>query len=129
MANRSINQWMWARAFEMLSEAEQQSSRFFEVTTQSTTCSWQAPIDVFEEQGDLVIWVALPGVDPEQVEVLLRSRILHIAGVRRLQPKGVIRRLEIPYGHFERSLELPSSDYQIIEHDYQNGCLQLRLRR
>ena len=41
----------------------------------------------------------------------------------------VIRRLEIPYGRFERRLTLPAGHYELIEQACQHGCLMLRLRR
>ena len=40
-----------------------------------------------------------------------------------------IHRLEIPYGRFERQIELPAGRYEIDGRELANGFLVLRLRR
>ena len=40
-----------------------------------------------------------------------------------------IRRLEIPYGRFERRIELPPGLYELEAHEYVDGCLCIALAR
>jgi HSP20 family molecular chaperone IbpA len=40
-----------------------------------------------------------------------------------------VRRLEIPYGRFERRIPLPPGQLEISAHEFTNGCLVLRLAR
>lgn len=123
-----LDEWMWSRAFAALNEAERRAQQFFDATDRCQV--WQAPIDVFENGGGLVVWVALPGVDPSRVEVVLDGRILRVSGVRALvvdPPQATIRRLEIPYGRFERVLELPRTGYVVVARQDAHGCLRLEL--
>ena len=38
-----------------------------------------------------------------------------------------VRRMEIPYGAFERRIQLPPGRYTLREHGMVDGCLELRL--
>jgi hypothetical protein len=40
-----------------------------------------------------------------------------------------MRRLEIPYGYFERRLQLPAARLDPGAHEFVDGCLILRLRK
>ncbi len=42
---------------------------------------------------------------------------------------GGIRRLEIPYGHFERAIKLPAGRLEAVSRGLVDGCLVLRLRK
>jgi hypothetical protein len=42
---------------------------------------------------------------------------------------AALKRLEIPYGRFERRIELPPGHYEIEQRDLEYGCLRLILRR
>jgi HSP20 family molecular chaperone IbpA len=125
---------MWAEACQTLARTERLRSRFFEVEADSSGGSpaWQAPVDIFESGRDLVVWIALPGVAPESVEIGLDDATLRVTGVRRLRvesPTAAIRRLEIPHGRLERRIELPAPGYALVTCDAADGCLRLRLRR
>jgi len=125
---------MWAEACQTLARTERLRQRFFEVTVGpgETETAWEAPVDVFEHRGDLVVWVALPGVAPESVKIDLDDRTLFVSGFRalRVEPRSaVIRRLEIPHGRLERRIELPAPGYVIESRDAAHGCVRLCLRK
>jgi HSP20 family protein len=42
---------------------------------------------------------------------------------------AVIRRMELPHGRFERRIRLPAGRYEFAERGFQDGCLQLVLRK
>ncbi len=133
MARRDVNS-MWAEACAALAQAERLHRQFFEAALprKGSSLAWQAPVDVFERGPELTIWVALPGVAPENVEISLDGATLRVAGVRRLQVptrSTVIRRMEIPHGRFERHIELPAGSYTLEAFETLNGCVHLRLRR
>jgi HSP20 family protein len=55
-----------------------------------------------------------------------------IKGERPLPPElqnARILRMEIPYGHFERRIELPPVPFQVSGRHLANGCLMLRLAK
>ena len=93
---------------------------------------WEAPIDVFETDDALTILVALPGVELDSISVTLSAGTLLITGERPLPPElqnARILRMEIPYGQFERRIDLPPVPFQISGRHLANGCLMLRLRK
>jgi HSP20 family molecular chaperone IbpA len=87
---------------------------------------------MFETDDGYRIFVALPGVRLEQVTLLVESRGLVLLTERILPPAMEslrIRRLEIPYGTFERRIELPPGRYRLREQHMADGCLELHLTR
>jgi HSP20 family molecular chaperone IbpA len=76
--------------------------------------------------------VALPGVTPQQVEVVLAPDLIIVRGERSLPAnarRAAIHRLEIPYGRFERRVALPAGGFELIDQRLEHGCLALQLRR
>ena len=124
--------WMWARACEMLDQAERMHRRFFRLaTTQAAETAWEPPVDVFEDHGELVIFIALPGVRAENVEIAAEPGLLIVRAARALPFAGmrhVVRHLEIPYGEFERRIVLPAARFELASRELTQGCLVLRLR-
>ena len=124
---------MWAEACEFLGRAERMQRQFFRPgTAQAGQPVWEPPIDVFESERELIIEVALPGVEPEQVALLIDGGTLIVTGERRLpaETRGAsIRRLELPYGRFQREIELPPGAFEIGSRTLVNGCLLITLRK
>ena len=55
-----------------------------------------------------------------------------VAGERTLptpRGAGVIRRLEMPHGCFERRIALPAGRYELVRRELAHGCLTLTLRK
>ncbi len=134
MIRRRSTTWMWAEACEALARTERLRQQFFELESDlgAAAPGWQAPVDVFESGRELVVWVALPGVAPESVDIGLNGTTLRVSGVRRLrvEPRSaVIRRLEIPHGRLERRIELPAPGYVLEACDAVHGCMRFILRR
>jgi HSP20 family molecular chaperone IbpA len=80
----------------------------------------------------LLIEMALPGVSPERLQVELDGEQLLVQAERRLPHRrhgATIRRLEIPYGLFERRLALPPGSWAMTVQDLAHGCLRLLLTR
>jgi HSP20 family protein len=132
MPPRHPGAWMWAEACELLDRAERLHRQFFVPQgAQGRQPSWQPPVDLLETEEELWIYVALPGVDKEQLEVVVEQGTLIVSG-ERLMPQGrgtVIHRLEIPYGRFERRIELPQGRYDAVRRELIDGCLTLALRK
>jgi HSP20 family molecular chaperone IbpA len=120
--------WMWAQACELVERAERMHRQFFRLSTQAA--AWEPPVDVFEDDAELVIVVAMPGVGPEQVQVRFEDGTLIVRGTRSLPAPGhAVRRLEIPYGAFERRIALPAARFEPGAPTLQQGCLVVRLRK
>jgi HSP20 family molecular chaperone IbpA len=123
---------MWAEACQLLEQAERLHRQFFRLSAPGTRVAWEPPVDVFENDGEITIVVALPGVSPESVEVLYEPHGIVVRAERRIPfaERGyAIGRLEIPYGCFERRLALPAGELQAGTRSFANGCLVLTLRK
>jgi HSP20 family protein len=128
MSKRQLEAMMWADACARMERAERLRRQFFH----HAASSWEAPVDVFETEEELIILIALPGVDPEHITVSLEAGLLVVAGERPLPREGRdarILRLEIPHGRFERRIELPPVPFRISGRHLANGCLMLRLQK
>lgn len=132
MALRNPIDSMWADALQLLEQAERLQRRYCQpgVTSRRGPC-WEPPADIFETDRELSISIALPGVAPEQVEIVIDCGVLLVVGDRPMPNPGMVavRRLEIPYGRFERRIELPRGHYEIRERQLANGCLFLILSK
>ncbi len=106
MSSRNPTRWMWAQACDLLDEAERMHRQFFQlVASGRTRAVWEPPVDVFEDEREIIIVVALPGVPAGRIEVTTESGMLVVRAESRLPfagARGAVRRLEIPYGVFER---------------------------
>jgi len=133
MSSRYPRAWMWTQACEMLEQAERMQRRVFRLANACPAGSvWEPPIDVFETESDISVIVALPGIAAEQIIVEFVAAVLVIAG-ERMPPRelrnAAIHRFEIPYGRFERRLELPPGRYEVMKREFRNGELTLVLRK
>ena len=123
--------WMWAQACDLLDEAERLHRRFFRLGG-AAPAAWEPPVDVFEDDRELIVVAAMPGVTADRVQVLHEQGMLVIRGERPLPFAGrrvAIRQLEIPYGAFERRIPLPAGRVEAGAPELAHGCLLLRLRK
>jgi HSP20 family protein len=132
MSKDPVN-WMLSEAIDTLARAERLHRQFFSLqpSAGSQESSWEPPIDVLETDREILILVALPGVDPEEVEAVIDSGTLIVSG-RRVLPAELrnarIHRLELPQGRFERRIVLPIGRYAVSRFAV-NGCIVLRLSK
>ena len=129
----SSNSWMWSEACDMLAKAERlQRELFRPVRDPARAPAWEPPVDVIETERDVLVLVALPGVDPQAISLAIDSGELVIAGARILPVElqnAVIHRLELPQGRFERRVPLPASRYAGVQHGNAHGCVLIRLEK
>ena len=122
--------WMWLQACEVLDHAERLQRQFLRYTGPGVDAAvWEPPVDIHETSDGLTLQFALPGVTAEQIEVTLEPLALTVRARRPLTIRNrdtVIRRLEIPHGHFVRRVPLPRR-MQVAQTSYVNGCLDVRL--
>jgi HSP20 family molecular chaperone IbpA len=124
---------MWTQACDLLQQADRMHRQFFRLAGASKPQAWEPPVDVFEDEHDVVVVVAMPGVAPERVQILTEPGALTVRGERPLPlsegTRALVHQLEIPYGYFERRITLPHGSWQSMSHELANGCLVLRLRK
>jgi HSP20 family molecular chaperone IbpA len=131
--------WMWSDALEMLSRAERMHRQMFQpghapaqsASRQRVPC-WEPPVDVLETERELLVFAALPGVDPDHIHVAIHNGALTITGARSLPAElrtATIHRMELPQGRFERQVALPPGRYEVSRPSVVNGCLAVVLRK
>ncbi|HEV2650798.1 MAG TPA: Hsp20/alpha crystallin family protein, partial [Rhizomicrobium sp.] len=93
---------------------------------------WEPPVDVLETPLEVLIFVALPGVNPDRVETRIEGGALVLSGVRQLPRElrtAVIHRLELPQGRFFRRIGLPAGRYSSVHSTSVDGCLIVALKK
>jgi HSP20 family molecular chaperone IbpA len=130
MSTKDPINWMLSNAIETLARAERLHQQFLNLRPTSEP-SWEPPIDVLETEREVLILIALPGVDPDEVIAAIDQGMLVVSG-RRVLPAELrnarILRLELPQGRFERRIPLPLGRYTISRFST-NGCVGLRLTK
>jgi HSP20 family protein len=91
-------------------------------------------LDVYATEDQAVVLAAVPGVDPEQIDVRIEKNTVTLKGeianaAASAEAKGASWYLhELPYGKFERSLTLPwDIDLETADATFQHGLLRLTL--
>lgn len=124
---------MWAEACAMMERAERLHRQFFRPnSTVAVQAVWEPPIDMFENEREVLIVAVLPGVEHQDLEVYLDANELVLRGLRRMPAIGrgtAIRRLEAPYGRFERRVALTGASFRLQRSELANGCLSISLNK
>jgi HSP20 family protein len=93
--------------------------------------SWDLPIDVIENENDFLIKASIPGIDPDDLEIVFENNVLTIKGEISGYEETDIARYHIrerTFGKFSRSFSLPTLiDETSITADYDAGVLTLNL--
>lgn len=132
MAFDEMQRGMWADACELLARAERLHRQFFTPLAVEGAIGWSPPVDLYETESEFIALIALPGVDPADVEIALFDRTLQVRGHRRmleLVRRAAIHRLEIPQGRFLLRFNLPDAGVTLAAQGFEHGCLLLRLAK
>ncbi len=102
----------------------------------STPAIWRErdydlPVDLYETDDSVVAKAALPGVDPDDVEVSVSGDLLTIKGAAKREEKEerehYLRR-ELSFGAFSRTLALPTGvNADEATAEYEDGVLTVTL--
>ena len=91
------------------------------------------PIDIFEKDGALVIKAAVPGIDPEHIDIQIENNVLTIRGELKSdyeETQAKVYRREYSYGKFSRSVRLPEDlELDKISAEFKNGFVTITLPR
>lgn len=93
--------------------------------------SWAPAVDIYEQEGNIVLKAEVPGVDPKDVDILVENNVLTLGGERKFDAdvkKESYHRVERSYGTFTRSFTLPNVvDTDKIKAEYKEGVLRVTL--
>src|SRR6516164_2209468 len=64
--------WMWSQACEMLARAERMHREMFRPLKPAAQLPvWEPPLDMLETEAEVLVLIALPGVNPDRVEAAI----------------------------------------------------------
>jgi HSP20 family protein len=96
-----------------------------------TTSQFAPPVDVYEDEHNVVLKVEVPGIDEKDIDVRVENNVLTVHGERKVEKEEKeenFRRVERQYGSFTRTFTLPSTvDADRIQADYDKGILKIVL--
>jgi HSP20 family protein len=122
--------WMLSEAMDWLDSAQRLQRQFFRIGQSLEGPVWEPPVDMVDDGRRMELLVALPGVPQGCFDVRIESQAIVVRGDRvigsRIAP-GTVVRLEIPYGRFERRIELPAGVYEVVAMRLEDGCLRIQL--
>ncbi|HIY72040.1 MAG TPA: Hsp20/alpha crystallin family protein [Candidatus Luteimonas excrementigallinarum] len=130
---RQSQQWPVSSAFP--EDVRQVFNQFFSDEDRDgssvVTSQWAPRVDIKEEAERFLILADLPGIDPQDVEVLMDKGILSIKGERKDETReegGKFSRIERRYGSFHRRFALPdSADADGVTAAGSNGVLEISI--
>jgi len=98
-----------------------------------TTTSYAPPVDIYEDEHNIVLKLEVPGIDENDIDVRIENTTLTVHGERKIEKEEKeenFRRVERQYGEFTGSFTLPSSvDPGQVSARYDKGVLKIRLAK
>ncbi len=93
--------------------------------------AWAPPVDIYEQDGNLVLKAELPGIDPKDVDVRVENNVLTLHGERKWDQevrREDCHRVERAYGSFSRAFTLPNVvDTASIKAEFKDGVLRVMM--
>jgi len=129
-------QQAWPAQARVQDDLKQFLDRFFNPSDNAdesavVTSQWVPRVDIKEEADRFLILADLPGVDPENVEILMDKGILSIKGERLSETSEQTERfsrIERRYGSFHRRFALPdTADADGITASGNHGVLEISI--
>jgi HSP20 family protein len=91
------------------------------------------PVDVYEDEHNLVLKLEVPGMNDEDLKISLENNTLTVTGERKFdkeEKEENFHRIERRYGTFTRTFRLPTTvDTESVEAGYDKGILKVTLAK
>lgn len=95
--------------------------------------SFVPPVDIYEDEHNLVLKLEVPGVTEENLDIQVENNTLTVKGERAFEKEEKeenFHRIERRYGSFLRTFRLPNTvDSEKIEANYDKGVLKIALAK
>jgi HSP20 family protein len=89
------------------------------------------PVDIYEDEQNLVLKMEIPGMKEEDLNVSLENNTLTVSGERKFEQEEKeenFHRIERRYGSFVRTFRLPNTvDSEKVSAAYEQGLLKITL--
>ena len=95
----------------------------------AATTAWAPALDISERKDAYLVTVEVPGIKPEDLDIIMADGLLTIQGERQFTQESSeqqFHRVERRYGAFRRSITLPAQvQAEQIEASFEDGVLEL----
>ena len=95
--------------------------------------NWDLALDVAEHEESLVVQASVPGVNPDDLDIIISDNMLTIKGERKTDKsidEGQYKIRERHYGSFARTINLPLPvNADAVDAAYENGVLTLTIQK
>jgi HSP20 family protein len=135
MANTTLRDSFFDELFDLRRDFDQIFNHFFSNRPGISRRDVAEPLlplvnaSIDKETRKFVCQIALPGVDPKDVNVQVQGNMLRVSGERKAanETKGAdYYQNELVYGSFERSIRLPEGiESDKLNAEYHNGVLEI----
>lgn len=128
MPSKTVENRMLAQAIRLLSQVDDLRRLNFDIGTGS---EWEPPLDMIETSTEVVVFVALPGVEISDVTITAEDGVLVLWGERPRPPEwreADILRIELPWGPFQRRVRIPAG-CQLVKRQAVRGHLVIHLQK
>ena len=90
---------------------------------------WRPPTDVYETHENVVVFIEVAGMDPDNFSVEYSNKILRVSGHRQDKHlRAACHCLEVQYGEFASEVYLPGQyDLDEVDAQYKDGFLTVTL--
>jgi HSP20 family protein len=100
-------------------------------TEQLARGTFVPPVDIYEDEHNLVLKLEIPGVNEDDLNVSLENNTLSVSGERKFEKEEKeenFHRIERRFGSFTRTFRLPNTvDPEKVEAGYDKGILKVTL--
>jgi HSP20 family protein len=102
-------------------------------SSQGQLAAFAPPADLIEDEDGVTVYMDVPGVRAEDLEIELQNNILTVRGTRPFPYRtddgdGTLRRAERGFGRFERSIRVPQGlGPDAVQASLNSGVLELRI--
>ena len=95
--------------------------------------AWTPQIDIYETEASYIIWAELPGLNAEDMEIIVDRLHVSLSGCR-LQPEPPdyirVHQSEVSFGRFKRLFKLPNAvEPEEVEASLHNGMLKITMQK
>lgn len=92
---------------------------------------WDLAADMYEQDGNVVVEMHVPGIQAEKVHIAVKDGYLHVAGSREEEKETKDKQYyakEIKRGAFERVIRVPGDvDKRHVKAEYKGGILKITM--
>jgi HSP20 family protein len=131
--NDQVRNDPWSLVPRLQDEINRLFGNVTESDSSAATATWIPAVDIHEYADRFELYVDLPGVEPNNVELTLEHGVLTLSGKRAEQERAKrgelqYRRTERHHGHFYRRFMLPdTADSDNVNASGKNGVLTVAI--